>query len=139
MKRATPGSSVPISDSGDCAPSGGGDGSLETLALVLSVASAGGGGSGGGGGGGSDDGGTSGEEQAKRREREWLAPRTGPRTTRVGDDFQCADLPTLGELPYDENGGGGGGSSSSTSTSTATSAIGSTQAMTPGGAATAEE
>jgi hypothetical protein len=40
------------------------------------------------------------EEDAKRREREWLAPRTGRRSTRVGEDFQCK-IPELGSEPLE--------------------------------------
>jgi len=40
------------------------------------------------------------EEDAKRREREWLAPRTGRRSTRVGEDFQC-EIPELGSEPLE--------------------------------------
>jgi len=42
------------------------------------------------------------EEDAKRREREWLAPRTGRRSTRVGEDFQC-EIPELGSEPLEDD------------------------------------
>ncbi len=39
----------------------------------------------------------SGEEPSKRREQVWLAPKTGRRSTRVGEEYQVAVLPNLGE------------------------------------------
>lgn len=67
---------------------------------------------------GSDD-----QEAAKRREREWLAPKTGRRTTRVGESFQCV-IPALGseQDSLDNSGGGGGGSESSSHADVSSSA-----------------
>ena len=42
------------------------------------------------------------EAATKRREREWLAPKTGQRATRVGDNFQCV-IPELGAADDDDD------------------------------------
>lgn len=47
------------------------------------------------------------ESFSKRREKQWLAPKSGQRVTRVGEDYQCA-IPDLvvdntKKTPVDDN------------------------------------
>ena len=122
MKRGTAGSDAPLG--ARC-----GAGGLGALALAAGLADAGvaaaaeaadrssdgagspfsgGGDDDGGGGGGTGGGGFGDEESAKRRERQWLAPKSGARSTRVGESYQCA----IPELRGPRGGSGGGGSGS---------------------------
>ena len=94
MKRSAAGSEAPAATSGlDFIAAAAASSAAAAASLAAAEASD--------RGAASSDGQTS-EEDAKRREREWLAPRTGRRTTRVGDDFQCA-IPELGSEPLEED------------------------------------